>query len=173
MDWATLFWAWLRASRIDRFFLLELDGLTCSAARNLNCSAHFECATAADMRLPKEYTEIRQASALQDWGARAHPIAYARTLADARTFTQARPRARARARARAQARTHAHLRTLAHARTFTHARTRTRSHMRTHAPTLGPARTFTNSLTLAHAHRFCTRTQCKNGIYRAAFLNAC
>ena len=35
MDWASLFWGWLKASAIDRFFLLELDGLTCKADRPL------------------------------------------------------------------------------------------------------------------------------------------
>jgi hypothetical protein len=73
LDWATLFWGWLEASGIDRFFLLELDGLTCDATRALNCSIKFECATAADMMLSREQTSIRQASALQDWGAPAAP----------------------------------------------------------------------------------------------------
>jgi hypothetical protein len=68
LDWANLFWGWLRASNIDRFFLLELDGVTCQAAKNLNCSVHFECATSADMLLPPELASIKQASALADWG---------------------------------------------------------------------------------------------------------
>jgi len=71
MDWASLFWGWLKASAIDRFFLLELDGLTCKAARALNVSVHFECATAADMMLPPELTHIQKASALADWGTTA------------------------------------------------------------------------------------------------------
>jgi len=71
LDFATLFWAWLKVSEIGRFFLLELDGLTCSAARALGCPIEFECATAADMMLPREYTQIRQAGALQEWGTSA------------------------------------------------------------------------------------------------------
>ena len=57
-----------QASGIDRFFLLELDGVTCKAARALNCSAHFECANASEMLLPPELTHVKQASALADWG---------------------------------------------------------------------------------------------------------
>lgn len=69
LDWATLFWGWLTTSGIDRFMLLELDGVTCEAAQNLNCSLQFECATAHDMMLPEEYTNIAKAGALQEWGA--------------------------------------------------------------------------------------------------------
>eukprot|EP00967_Tisochrysis_lutea_P068708 scaffold90119_cov21-Tisochrysis_lutea.AAC.1 len=69
LDWATLFWGWLQSSGIHKFFLLELDGVTCKAARALNCSVHFECATSADMMLPPELSTIKQASALADWGA--------------------------------------------------------------------------------------------------------
>lgn len=74
LDWATLFWGWLATSGIDRFMLLELDGVTCEAARALNCSLQFECATAHDMMLPEEYTNIAQAGALQEWGAPTRTI---------------------------------------------------------------------------------------------------
>ena len=90
LDWATLFWGWLATSGIDRFLLLELDGVTCEAARALNCSLQFECATAHDMKLPEEYTHIANSGALQEWGAPAfapptptahdrdcsHPVSY-------------------------------------------------------------------------------------------------
>ena len=69
LDWATLFWGWLTTSGIDRFMLLELDGVTCEAAQSLNCSLQFECATAHDMMLPEQYTNIAKAGALQEWGA--------------------------------------------------------------------------------------------------------
>ena len=71
LDWARLFWDWLLVSGIDRFMLLELDGLTCEAARTLNCSLSVECVTAYDMMLPREYTEIKEAGGLQSWGATA------------------------------------------------------------------------------------------------------
>ena len=71
LDWATLFWGWLSTSGIDRFILLELDGVTCEAAQNLNCSLQFECATSQDMMLPEEYTNIKKAGALQEWGTDA------------------------------------------------------------------------------------------------------
>ena len=72
IDWAELFWGWLEAVGIPKFLLLELDGVTCEAARLLNCSLAFECATAADLGLPKEYTEIRKAGAVQEWGTDAN-----------------------------------------------------------------------------------------------------
>jgi hypothetical protein len=91
LDWANLFWGWLKASNIDRFFLLELDGVTCQAARNLNCSVQFECATAAEMMLPPELSTIKQATALADWGADQH-----RGTTPARTHTDLLSHARAR-----------------------------------------------------------------------------
>ena len=71
LDWATLFWGWLATSGIDRFMLLELDGVTCEAARNLNCTLQFECATAADMMLPQQYMLGSEAGALAEWGTSA------------------------------------------------------------------------------------------------------
>ena len=71
LDWARLFWDWLSVSGIDRFMLLELDGLTCDAARTLNCTLKLECATAYDMMLPQEYTQIAHAGGMQSWGAPA------------------------------------------------------------------------------------------------------
>jgi len=75
LDWATLFWQWLRAAGLRRFMLLELDGKTCDAARALNASSHlhFECATARDMSatLPASYTTIQDASSMQEWGTDA------------------------------------------------------------------------------------------------------
>lgn len=72
LDWAVLFWKWLHRAGLRRFLLLELDGLTCDAARALNCSLHFECATGRDMAmLPKAMTEIRDASSMQEWGTDA------------------------------------------------------------------------------------------------------
>ena len=73
LDWAVLFWKWLHRVGIQRFMLLELDGMTCNAARALNCSLHFECATIRDMTsLPSRYTEIRDASSMQEWGTDAY-----------------------------------------------------------------------------------------------------
>ena len=72
LDWARLFWDWLSVSGIDRFMLLELDGLTCDAARALNCTLKLECATAYDMMLPREYTQIAHAGGMQSWGATAN-----------------------------------------------------------------------------------------------------
>ena len=69
IDWATLFWGWLDRNGIKRFMLLELDGLTCDASRALNASISFECVNGYDLMLPKEYTNIKNAGALQDWGA--------------------------------------------------------------------------------------------------------
>jgi hypothetical protein len=74
LDWARLFWDWLLVSRIDRFMLLELDGLTCDAARALNCTLKLECATAYDMMLPREYTQIAHAGGMQSWGAPADAL---------------------------------------------------------------------------------------------------
>lgn len=71
LDWATLFWGWLATSGIDRFMLLELDGVTCEAARNLNCTLQFECATAADMKLPQQFMLGSEAGALAEWGTSA------------------------------------------------------------------------------------------------------
>ena len=75
LDWAALFWQWLRTAGLRRFLLLELDGQTCDAARALNASrhVHFECATARDMQtiLPASYTAIRGASSMQEWGTNA------------------------------------------------------------------------------------------------------
>ncbi|KAL1515492.1 hypothetical protein AB1Y20_002116 [Prymnesium parvum] len=68
IDWATLFWGWLDRSGVKRFMLLELDGLTCDASRALNASIAFECVNGYDLMLPKAYTAIKKASALQDWG---------------------------------------------------------------------------------------------------------
>ena len=75
LDWARLFWDWLSVSGIDRFMLLELDGLTCDAARTLNCTLKLECATAYDMMLPQEYTQIAHAGGMQSWGAPATALA--------------------------------------------------------------------------------------------------
>ena len=69
IDWATLIWGWLDRNGIKRFMLLELDGLTCDASRALNASISFECVNGYDLMLPKEYTNIKNAGALQDWGA--------------------------------------------------------------------------------------------------------
>jgi hypothetical protein len=72
LDWAVLFWRWLRRAGIRRFMLLELDGLTCDAARRLNASLHFECASGRDMTaLPRQYTDIADASSMQEWGTDA------------------------------------------------------------------------------------------------------
>jgi hypothetical protein len=71
LDWAVLFWKWLHRAGMRRFMLLELDGLTCDAARRLNCSLHFECATARDMTLARQYIEIQHASSMQEWGTDA------------------------------------------------------------------------------------------------------
>ena len=68
IDWATLFWGWLSRSGIRRFMLLELDGLTCEASRALNASIPFECVNGYDLMLPAQYTDIKKASSLQDWG---------------------------------------------------------------------------------------------------------
>ena len=68
IDWATLFWGWLERSGIRRFMLLELDGLTCDASTALNASISFQCVTGNDLMLPKEYTEIKNAGAVQEWG---------------------------------------------------------------------------------------------------------
>lgn len=71
LDWAVLFWKWLHNAGLQRFMLLELDGLTCDAARELNCPLRFECATGRDMTLPRAYTEIHDASSMQEWGTDA------------------------------------------------------------------------------------------------------
>ena len=73
LDWAVLFWRWLRAAGLERFLLLELDGKTCDAARAIGCPLHFECATASDMagRLPSKFTVIRDSSSMQEWGTDA------------------------------------------------------------------------------------------------------
>ena len=90
IDWATLFWGWLDRSGIKRFMLMELDGLTCEASRALNASISFECVNGYDLMLPPEYTNIKKASGLQDWGAhppsrkcpadRSHPASLASSL---------------------------------------------------------------------------------------------
>ena len=75
LDWASLFWQWLRSAGLRQFMLLELDGKTCDAARALNATGqlHFECATARDMAstLPAAYTAIKDASGMQEWGTNA------------------------------------------------------------------------------------------------------
>ena len=73
IDWATLFWGWLERSGIQSFMLLELDGLTCDASTALNISISFECVTGLDLMLPEEYTEIKNAGAVQEWGVLSLP----------------------------------------------------------------------------------------------------
>ena len=75
LDWASLFWQWLRLSGQRRFMLLELDGQTCDAAHALNATQHveFECATVRDVQdmLPASMTAIQSASSMQEWGTDA------------------------------------------------------------------------------------------------------